>query len=247
MPEIPKIDNEELSVKARKVMITMLRDGAFERTGRLPSEELLAQKLGVSRTVVRDVLAALEGEGFITRRRGIGTIINKHVLQVTSRLDLEKEFLEEIADAGYIPSIAYVKPSMTKADQNAAKHLWVNEGDELIVVERLILANQRPAILCIDHIPQKLVIDPTYKNKDLEPPIFQFLQQYCHCSVEMDLTKIEPCLADKNLATTFEIPEGSPILYLDEVGYNISQRPVLWSKEYYAPGILEFTVLRRKV
>lgn len=247
MSEIPKIDNEELSVKVRKVMIAMLRDGSFDATGRLPSEELLAQKLGISRTVVRDVLASLESEGFITRRRGIGTIINRHVLQIASRLDLEKEFLEELVDAGYTPSIAYVKPSMTKADQNAAKRLMINEGDELIVIERLILADQRPAILCLDHVPHKLVIDPTYQNKDLEPPVFQFLQQFCHCSVEMDLTKIEPCLADQNLAATFEISEGSPILYLDEVGYDINQRPVLWSKEYYAPGILEFTVLRRKV
>lgn len=247
MLQIPKIDNEELSDKARKVMISMLRDGAFAKTGRLPSEELLAQKLGVSRTVVRDVLAALEGQGFITRRRGIGTIINNHVLQVASRLDLEKEFLEEIADVGYIPKIAYVKPSMNKADPMAAEHLGINEGDGLIVVERLILADQRPAILCFDHIPQQLVMDPTYQPRDLEPPIFQFLQQFCHCSVEMDLTKIEPCLADQNLAAVFEIPEGSPILHLDEVGYDIQQRPVLWSQEYYAPGILEFTVLRRKV
>ncbi|HBV88617.1 MAG TPA: GntR family transcriptional regulator [Desulfosporosinus sp.] len=247
MPDIPKIDNEELSDKARKVMITMLRDGAFEKTGRLPSEELLAQKLGVSRTVVRDVLAALEGQGFITRRRGIGTIINNHVLQVTSRLDLEKEFLEEIADVGYIPRIAYVKPSMMKADPIAAQHLRVDEGDELIVVERLVLADQRPAILCIDHIPQKLVMDPTYQTSDLEPPIFQFLQHFCHCSVEMDITKIEPCLVDKNLAAIFEVNEGSPMLHLNEVGFDIRQRPVLWSKEYYAPGILEFTVLRRKV
>lgn len=247
MSDIPKIDNEELSSKARKVMIAMLRDGAFDAKGRLPSEEVLAQKLGISRTVVRDVLAALESEGFITRRRGIGTIVNKHVLQIVSRLDLEKEFFEELADAGYMPSIAYVKPGRMRADQHAAKRLMINEGDELIVIERLMLADQRPAILCFDHIPKELVIDPTYQDKDLEPPVFQFLEQFCQRSVEMDLTKIEPCLADRNLAAIFQIPEGSPILHLDEVGYDLKQQPILLSKEYYAPGILEFTVLRRKV
>lgn len=154
MLEIPKIDNEELSSKARKVLLSMLREGTFDEAGKLPAEEVLAQKLGISRTVIRDVLASLEGEGFITRRRGIGTIVNKHVLKVNCRLDLEKEFLEEIADAGYHPSIAYVKPSITQANQVAAQRLLINEGDSLITAERLILADDKPAILCVDHIAQ---------------------------------------------------------------------------------------------
>lgn len=247
MPDIPKIDNEQLSSKAHKVLLSMLREGAFEHTGKMPPEEILAQKLGISRTVVRDVLAAFESEGFITRRRGIGTIINKNVLKVTSRLDLEKEFLEEVADCGYTPSIAFVTPSIIKADEEASKRLEIPLGEELIVVERLILADGQPAIYCIDHLSTNLIVDKNYTLEDLRPPIFSFLEQYCHCCVHMDLTRIAPYLTDRHLAETLKVSEGTPILYLDELGYDIYQKPVLWSKEFYAPGIFEFTVLRRKI
>lgn len=247
MPNIPRISNEQLSSKAHKVLLSMLREGAFDQIGKLPPEDILAQRLGISRTVVRDVLAALESEGFITRRRGIGTIINKHVLSVRSRLDLEKEFLEEVADSGYIPSVGFVTPLFAKANEEASRRLMIPEGDQLIVVERLILANGNPAIYCIDHIPLNLIVDTSYTLSDLEPPIFEFLERYCHRSVEMDLTQIAPFLTNQHLASVLEISEGTPILYLDELGYDINQKPVLWSKEFYAPGIFEFTVLRRKV
>lgn len=247
MPDIPRISNEQLSSKAHKVLLSMLREGAFDQIGKLPPEEILAQKLGISRTVVRDVLAALESEGFITRRRGIGTIINKHVLNVRSRLDLEKEFLEEVSDCGYIPSVSFVTPTFSKADKEASSRLMIPEGNELIVVERLILASGKPAIYCIDHIPLNLILDASYSLRDLEPPIFDFLERFCQCKVEMDLTKIAPFLTDQHLASILNISEGTPILYLDELGYDINQKPVLWSKEFYAPEVLEFTVLRRKV
>ena len=247
MPNIPKIGNEQLSSKAHKVLLSMLREGAFDKTGRLPPEEILAQKLGISRTVVRDVLAALESEGFITRRRGIGTTINRHVINVKSRLDLEKEFLEEVADCGYTPTVEFVIPTVSGADEEVSKRLLIPEGEEIFIVERLILADGKPAIYCLDHLSLSLIVDNSYSLNDLEPPIFDFMERFCQCAVQMDLTKITPFLVDRHLATVLAIPEGSPILYLDEVGYDINQRPVLYSKEFYAPGIFEFTVLRRKV
>ena len=247
MLNIPKIGTEQLSSKAHKVLLSMLREGAFDKIGKLPPEEILAQKLGISRTVVRDVLAALESEGFITRRRGIGTTINRHVINVKSRLDLEKEFLEEVADCGYTPTVGFVIPTVSWADEEASRRLLIPEGEEIIIVERLILADGKPAIYCLDHLSLSLIVDTSYSLNDLKPPIFDFMERYCHCAVQMDLTKITPFLVDRHLATVLAIPEGSPILYLDEVGYDINQKPVLWSKEFYAPGIFEFTVLRRKV
>lgn len=247
LPGILKVDSEELSIKVRKVLLSMLKDKYFNETGRLPPEEILAREMGISRTVLRDVLASLESEGFITRRRGIGTIVNRHVLQVTSRLDLEKEFFEDLSDAGYTPSIKEVRVYKTAASHEACQRLQISPGQPMLVVEKIVLADGREAIYCIDHIPVSIIVDPDYREDDMKAPIFEFLKNRCQTSVYIDLTRIEVCQTDTKLAQELALDVGTPILYLDEVGYNFEQNPILWSKEYYAPGFLQFTVLRRKI
>ena len=86
-----------------------IRFGRYKDADKLPPETELAAKLGISRTQLRDGLAILEQSGFITRRRRIGTVINRHVTEVSTRIDLEVEFLDMIAQAGYIPGTIHLE------------------------------------------------------------------------------------------------------------------------------------------
>lgn len=63
----------------------------------------------------------------------------------------------------------------------------------------------------------------------------------------MDLTEVRAVAADSRLAAVFATAEGTPLLHMDEVGYNFWGEPVLMSKEYYMDGILKHTVMRKKI
>ena len=67
----------------RANLLSAMKNGEYANSERLPRENVLAEKLGISRTQLRDILASLEREGFITRRHGVGTIINRHVLNLS--------------------------------------------------------------------------------------------------------------------------------------------------------------------
>ena len=64
-----KLEYVRLSTKLQNHLLGLLKEGAFDATGKLPPEEELAAMLGVSRTLLRDVLNGLEREGYIIRRR----------------------------------------------------------------------------------------------------------------------------------------------------------------------------------
>ena len=100
----------------RLQLLADMKEGAYAHCERLPRESVLAEKLGISRTQLRDILASLEREGFITRRHGVGTIINRHVLEATARMDIEVEFLDMIRQSGYKAEVAYVRVSDGTAD-----------------------------------------------------------------------------------------------------------------------------------
>jgi DNA-binding transcriptional regulator YhcF (GntR family) len=76
--------------EAHARLIREMKTGAWANATQLPRESELATIMGISRTQLRDILAVLECEGFITRRHGVGTLINRHVLQLPVRIDMEQ-------------------------------------------------------------------------------------------------------------------------------------------------------------
>lgn len=57
--------------------------------------------LGVSRATVREALSILCREGFVSKRHGIGNLVNRSVLDTPMRFDLERGLRRMLEDAGY--------------------------------------------------------------------------------------------------------------------------------------------------
>lgn len=162
----------------RDQLLAAMRTGEYAGCERLPRESVLSERLGISRTQLRDILSSLEREGFITRLQGVGTIINRHVLSARTRVDIEVEFLDMIRQNGYQADVAFVRVSEDTAGEKIAARLQVPEGTPVIRIARLCTADGRPAIYCEDII-EKALARGEYTIKDFKLPIFHFLQQFC--------------------------------------------------------------------
>ena len=230
----------------RAQLLYDMREGQYADCQRLPRESALSERLGISRTQLRDILGSLEREGFITRRHGVGTIINRHVLRVPSRMDIEVEFLDMIRQSGCQPGVAFVRVADGTADDALARRLQIPAGTEVLRVSRLCTADGRPAIYC-DDVVEKALVRGSNTINDLKLPIFHFLQQFCGVYPYLDLTDLSPACADAALAEIFQVPVGTPLLHMDEVDYDIDGRPVFYSSEYFADGIFRHTVMRKKL
>lgn len=230
----------------RSQLLSDMRSGEYADCARLPRESVLAEKLGISRTQLRDILASLEREGFITRRHGVGTIINRHVLNAQTRMDIEVEFLDMIRQNGHEAAVAYVRVSDGTADKRIAQQLQIPEETPIIRVARLCTADGRPAIYCED-VVEKALARGSYTIKDFKLPIFHFLQRFCGINPYMDLTDVRPTVADAALSEVFQVPVGAPLLNMEEVDFDIDGKPVFCSSEYFADGIFRHTVMRKKL
>lgn len=234
-------ENKEIRQLLRKEMET----GVFSKEERLPRETVLAEKLGISRTQLRDALSDLEREGFITRRHGVGTVINHHVLDVKNRMDIETEFLDIIRQNGFEPSIAFLEVSEGVAGEKVACKLNITKDTPVIIIRLLCNADQKPAIYSEDVLEKRLVKED-YKTQDFQVIIFQFLKKFCDVEAYMDLTELHAVVADENIAKLFQIPEGSPLLNMEEVDYDIEGKPIFYSNQYFVEGYFRHTVLRKK-
>lgn len=70
-----RLDEGLLSVQAARQIRELIQAGELHRGERLPSERELCERLGVSRTVVREAIKMLRASGLVKVRLGVGTFI----------------------------------------------------------------------------------------------------------------------------------------------------------------------------
>src|SRR3978361_1665089 len=70
-----KIPARALSDAVAQQLLLQIEKGGFASTGKLPTEAVLAQQFGVSRTVVREAISRLKNEGMVEPRQGSGVFI----------------------------------------------------------------------------------------------------------------------------------------------------------------------------
>jgi GntR family transcriptional regulator len=81
-----------LFIKVKNILLDEIDSGELGPDGKLPSEEVLSQRYGVSRATIRSTLQSLDKDGIVTRQHGIGTFINSESLQLKLQIDEAKGF-----------------------------------------------------------------------------------------------------------------------------------------------------------
>lgn len=231
--------------QALEKLLFMIREHAFHER-KLPAEDILAKQLGISRTVLRDVLTSIETLGFITRKRGVGTIINEHIVDAKPRLDIDLIVEQAVIDAGHVPNLAHVEMVIIPATQKIATALEVPIGTRVVQVERLIEADGQSAVLIVQCFLESVLKGP-YLFEEFHHSVLEFFAKRCNIQIDTNLAIVKPLIADQHLAARMKIEVGTVLLYLDEIDYDHLKRPVLWSEEYFVSDLIEFKMLRRKV
>lgn len=70
-----KIPAQALSDTVAQQIQLQIEKGSFVKSGKLPTEAVLAQEFGVSRTVIREAISRLKNEGMVEPRQGSGVFI----------------------------------------------------------------------------------------------------------------------------------------------------------------------------
>lgn len=64
-----------LADRVTDMLARQIRSGAYPVNARLPTEKIMTEEYGVSRTVVREAIARLKSEGLVETRQGSGTVV----------------------------------------------------------------------------------------------------------------------------------------------------------------------------
>lgn len=114
---IKKIKSENLSEKVVKQIIKLIENNELKPGDKLPPENEFAEKLGVSRGILREALTILQFQGFISRKPKDGTYIREISLEEISADSMVKS----LKDSTYIDLIELREALELKAIELAIK------------------------------------------------------------------------------------------------------------------------------
>lgn len=202
--------------------------------GQLIEDEIsMARRLDVSRPTTRRAFQELVNRGMLTRRRGAGTRVTParvhRVMELTS-------LNEDLRNAGYKPSTRVISYQVVEADAEKARCLGIEEGDGILLVKRLRMAQNKPLAILINQIPLEIA------------PAWADLQQYglYDCFAQRGARPVTASqvigarAAEAEEAQVLELEEGAPLLVMDRISHDESGRAVEIAQHIYRPDDFSF-------
>lgn len=222
MPVLKKSDGIPLYTQIRKSLRDDIINKVLVPGQKIPSEDELASKFGVSRMTVRQGISDLLDEGILYRRHGVGTFVAQpHFDRDHSRLT---SFIESARDEGIDLVVQVLIADILPAKLKVAQSLALQEGDLVVRVKTLRYAIGIPITVHDTYVPYKQF--PQLLQEDLEAHHLWDIFDSYGFPVRRAVQRLEAREADEEIAHLLEIDEGFPILYKERIVYLDDGTPV---------------------
>lgn len=214
------------------------RAGEYGEGGRLPSEEALALRHGVSRGTVRHALAVLRAEGVVTSRRGTRRVVLEHPpLQSFAEL---MSFTRWARSLGETPGGRVVRQESRPAVPEESAQLRLAEGAGVHWVLRLRTLAGRPVMVERTAYPAAIGALVALMPPDAVS-VSELLEREGVVLVDADHT-VDLATADREDAALLGCAVGTALLRERRRTTDPAGVPVEWSEDRYLPGTVAFTV-----
>jgi GntR family transcriptional regulator len=227
--------------QVRDGLLEDLVSGKLERGAKLPNENDLAERFGVSRATVREAVGALLEQGILTRRHGSGTYVLK-VPRSRHALDTTVSYTAMIREAGREPGETVISKAVRAATELERELLDLDDAEPVLELQRVRFADRRPVIFSRDRIPQKLLNGVA--DGALDSSLYAALDSAGH-AVSRATAELIPTLADARLSDLLAVERGTPLLHIDQVDYDARGRAVMLSLEWHVADAFELIVNRK--
>lgn len=211
---------------------------------RLPSEPELAAAYAVSRATIREALQGLENEGVVRRVHGSGTFVNQVQPRVSGALDVDLGVTEAVQAANQRLGVQVLRVEDTAAPHEIAERLALPPAARILLIERIILANERPAAIAVDAIPARVAQAARRPYQD--GSVYRHLERKCGVVLVGGVAHVSAVNADARMARLLKVDAGDALLRMEQVERSEDGDLVLYSLEHYVPKCFDLTVRRTR-
>lgn len=230
--------NHNSSVPLYKQIIKGITDSIasheYEIGDKLPTENELMARYGVSRITVRTAMSELVEDGVLERRRGKGTFVAtpKSLYSADDRIG----FTRSCMISGKVPMTKLISLEVQFPTEKIARFLEQSEHDEVICSRRLRYVDGNPAMLETNYYPM------SYKflfEENLNNSLFDILARH-NIVVADGLRTIEICEPTLEELHILNMKSRRSLLLFKDRQLDEKRRPLFFSKQLYCTDRMKF-------
>lgn len=221
----------------------LISSGKFENGAFLPKEVELANRLGVSRSTIRQATNRLENEGLIVRKKGVGTkVAEKKGLH--TGLDHWYSFTQEMQKKGIRVVNLSVKIEWVDANETIRTFFNIKSNKKILRLSKLKGdASGDPIVYFESYFHPRIGLN---ENDEFTRPLYAMLEEKFGILVSRSYENISAKMAG-DVAKKLNTDPGSPVLFRERFVYDIGDRVVEYNIGYYRSDKFTYSINIKKV
>jgi GntR family transcriptional regulator len=181
-------------------------------------EDDLIASLSASRNTVRTVLQLLAAQGLVSRGPKVGTTVaTSTVLPFNEVLLIPDQGARQEMKGCVLESIVIPAPPIV------ARRLQLAEGAPVAVIEGLLSEADEPVALSTAYVPSPA--DHEGRSRLQNPDPIAFMERHFDVPVVGSSVSVTALASDSQTATLLGIPEGAPILFVEDLFHDRDGQP----------------------
>lgn len=202
--------------------------GQYELGEKLPSENELVKKFGVSKITIRHALARLEAEGLITRKSGKGTFVGE-TISVTKQFTFTNQIKDIVEDAQRyetkLVSLQTIRVNKSRIPKEIEMFFNISRDDEIVRIQRMRLLKEVPIYYLENFIP--LDIATNIDKEDLIAlPFVKILKEMLGITIGSGDLYVEAVVAEPDISNIMKCQISSPLIVRRTLYYDQSSNPI---------------------
>ncbi|MED1469049.1 GntR family transcriptional regulator [Bacillus salipaludis] len=235
-----KQDNKiPLYVQLKESIRGSILNGQLKYGDQIPTELELSEEYKISRITVRKAILELVEEGYLVKKQGKGTFVNKQ--KIERKIEHFLSFSDACKANGLKASSKVIKKEIIQPSIKDKERLQLEDDDAVLLIQRVRYADESAIMLENNYFSYKTF--HSLLNEDLNGSVYKILEEKLNIkpshSGELTLEIVRANEEEVNLLNT---ATGEPLFYMECTVFDQNERPVHVGKQYIMGDSYKFNL-----